>query len=59
MGLGLRHRRRSRGVAIAVVLAATAATLGSPGLAVAAEPPQCWNLDVWARAGQTRTFSLY
>ena len=27
--------------------------------AAAAEPPRCWNPDVWARADVTRTYELY
>jgi hypothetical protein len=52
----LRDRRRTVATALAAALAGALLTAGSAG---AAEAPGCWNAEVWARPGLTRTYELY
>jgi hypothetical protein len=47
--------RRSAAIAAATLIGLLAWTAS----ASAATPPQCWNPEIWARPGLTRSFSLY
>ncbi len=51
---------RRRIAALALAIASLAAGLLATAVpASAAEAPQCWNAEVWARAEITRTYQLY
>jgi hypothetical protein len=49
-------RRITLALAIAALLGGLLALAGP---AAAAEPPSCWNTEVWARPGLTREYQLY
>lgn len=59
MGYRQRDGRRRCGAAIALGATLAGVLLAGAAPAVAAEPPRCWNPEVWARAGVTRTYTLH